>query len=213
MNENKILRTAADSMLPDTEQIRGKCLEQSSMEYGKKTKIGRTIWIKKAALSAICILIAVVAVIAMPLIQNSREKKIQTEPYPDNNMKSVESLNSNKNIIRINHIDGISDDRLKLNFDLNADDFISMSRTDLLGYYGINIFPEVSQDLTNWDITGEYKYGIYRNPEGEVYYDVNIINYSNHDFTKSLNIEVSKGKLPATDIAFFNNMEEVSRCV
>ena len=43
-----------------------------------------------------------------------------------------------------------------------------------------------------------------------VYYDVNIINYSNHDFTTSLNIEVSKGKLPATDIAFFNNMEEVS---
>lgn len=52
--------------------------------------------------------------------------------------------------------------------------------------------------------------GIYRRNEGtgEVYWDGQMINYSNPDFSRTVNIVVDKGCLPLSDYLFFETTEE-----
>ena len=112
------------------------------------------------------------------------------------------------NKIIINKIDGISSDRMKLDIDVDVDDYVSMDRSSINEYYGINIFPDVPEDLSEGP---DQQYGIYRKDgTGAAYYDVNILNYSNSDFSRSVNIEMQKGGLPVSCYAFFGSIEEKS---
>lgn len=111
----------------------------------------------------------------------------------------VETTNSNT--IVINKIDDTSaNSRLKMNFCLLENDFISMSKQDLIEYYKTDIFPTVPEDLKEEVNDGGYV-GIYRRNggSGEVYWDQNVFNYYNADFTRSINIELCKNKLPFSD--------------
>lgn len=103
------------------------------------------------------------------------------------------------NHIVINHIDHLSSARAKMNINLAWDDFVEMDTVALKKYYGIDIFPQVPSDLTNWDTAEDCGgYGIFRRNkgDGEVYWDQNVLNYSNADFTRKVNIELAKGRLP-----------------
>lgn len=113
-----------------------------------------------------------------------------------------------EDIIVINELESISSDRQ--NICLLVDDFVAMNKEQLTAYYGIDVFPEYPDDLKAWD--EESNYGIYKREKGtgEVYWDGIVINYSNEDFSRNLNVEVEKGNLPFTCIADFSKIEEIS---
>ena len=111
------------------------------------------------------------------------------------------------NKIDINTINGISAD--KMNIALMIDDFVEMSREEMIEYYGVDYIPDVPDDIQPWE---DERSGIYRRNggTGEVYWDANILNYSNEDFTRSVHIEVDKGSYVLQDYLFFKGTEEKS---
>lgn len=111
------------------------------------------------------------------------------------------------NKIVINTINGISAD--KMNIALMIDDFVEMSREEMIKYYGVDYIPDVPDDIQPWE---DERSGIYRRNggTGEVYWDADILNYSNEDFTRSVHIEVDKGSYVLQDYLFFKGTEEKS---
>lgn len=111
------------------------------------------------------------------------------------------------NRIVINSIDGVSSD--KMNICLHIEDFVEMSRDEMISYYGVNYIPEVPPDIKAWE---DERSGIYMRGSGtgEVYWDVDILNYSNEDFTRNVHLEVSKAHSIARDYMYFNGTEEKS---
>ena len=102
--------------------------------------------------------------------------------------------------IVVNTVDFDSAD--KINVTLSPNDFVKMNPDELNQYYGINIFPAVPSDLVNWDTAEDFSgYGIYRreNGAGSVYWDQLVLNYSNGDFSRTVNLEVAKGEQPLMD--------------
>ena len=111
------------------------------------------------------------------------------------------------NKIVINTIDGISAD--KFNINLAVDDFVVMDKAELNEYYGINVFPTVPDDIKEWE---DQQFGIYKRDggTGEVYWDGTGANFSNDDFSRTVNIEIKKDSLPLCDYAFLETTEEKS---
>lgn len=115
--------------------------------------------------------------------------------------KEPSQFSETENVIVINQLESIISDhaRADIAVDLSPDDFVKMSDSELNTYYGIDIFPSVPSDLTNWDTADDFSgYGIYRREKGtgEVYWDQTVLNYSNSDFTRDINIEITKDHLP-----------------
>lgn len=127
----------------------------------------------------------------------------ESEAEPTENY--TEPAVSNK--IVVHQIDGISLD--KYNICLLGDDFVQMDKRELNEYYGTNVFPTVPKDLSEWT---DVLYGIFKRDggTGEVYWDGIAINYSNEDFSRSVNVEVKKGSLPLCDYYLFDPAEEKS---
>ena len=111
------------------------------------------------------------------------------------------------NKIVINTINGISADRF--NIALMVDDFVAMTREEMIKYYGVDYIPDVPADIKPWV---DERSGIYRRNGGigEVYWDTDILNYSNEDFTRSVHVEVDKGSYVLQDYLFFKGTEEKS---
>ena len=122
---------------------------------------------------------------------------------------AVSDMVQQGNKIVIGHTDGIMiDSARKLDFNLDPEDFVAMDKASLTEYYGTELFPEVPGDLKEWDdIQGVYREN---GGEGAVYYDGVILNYSNEDFSRGVNLEIEKGGLPASDCAFFSELKEKS---
>lgn len=111
------------------------------------------------------------------------------------------------NKIVINAINGISADKMNINLALG--DRIEMSIEELCDYYGVNYVPDVPEDIKIWpDQIGDiYK----RNGgTGEVYWDANVLNFSNEDFTRTVHVEVDKGSYVLQDYLYFKGTEEKS---
>ncbi len=133
------------------------------------------------------------------------------QPKAESKKQIISESDKPENRIVINQIDGISADRMYIC--LLWEDYVPMNKEELIEYYGINVFPDVPEDLREWDSeNGSAGYGIYRRDggTGEVYHDGNVLNYSNEDFTRSINIEFSKGKLPFTCCGDFEHYCEMS---
>lgn len=111
------------------------------------------------------------------------------------------------NKIVINSISGISAD--KMNICLLADDFVEMTRDEMIAYYGVNYLPDVPSDIKAWK---DERHGIYKRDSGtgEVYWDSDILNYSNEDFTRNVHLEVDKGSKVLQDCFYFDGAEEKS---
>lgn len=102
-----------------------------------------------------------------------------------------------ENQIIIHKIGGISSERMYIA--LMWDDFVPMSDEELIDYFGIDIFPEVPQDLgEEWSVAEGIPFGIFRRDSGtgEVYHDQQVLNWSNADFSRTVNIELRKGGMP-----------------
>ncbi len=115
-----------------------------------------------------------------------------------------------ENRIITNRLDEPAAYREKLNINLSWDDFVLMDAAQLQDYYGVDIFPQVPQDLTSWDTAEDFGgHGVFRRDKGkgEVYWDQVVLNYSNPDFTRSVNLEVAKGRLPFVCFAMDKDYE------
>ena len=103
--------------------------------------------------------------------------------------------------------------RWMMNISLGSEDFVPMTTEELAAYYGTDPFPTVPSDLENWDQAEDFPgYGIFRadGGQGEPYWDQVVLNYSNDDFTRSVNVEVAKGRLPFVCFGLEEADEQVS---
>lgn len=185
-------------MKNSNEMVRSLLERKAEYEENQKRK-KKTVAHTVAAISCICI-----AVLVGFGVWRGGEN-IKSEP---NTTESTEAPAANNKIV-VQQIDSISGDGgRKMNIDLDWDDFVELDKTALVNYYGTNLFPEVPADLKEWeDSNGIYK----RNGgTGEVYYDNIILNYSNDDFSRSVNIETEKNVMPKSDCAFFSEIENNS---
>jgi len=112
-----------------------------------------------------------------------------------------------ENKIIVHPIDGISADRM--NICLGVDDFVEMTQEEMIAYYGVDYFPDVPADLQPWE---DQRSGVYKRNggTGEVYWDADVLNYSNADLTRNVNIEVDKGNKVLLDYVCFKGNEEYS---
>ena len=120
------------------------------------------------------------------------------------NTQPADSAADNK--IVINTIERVSS--AKLNLDLRPADCVEMTQEEMKTYYGVDYIPEVPADVLPWD----NQQRIYKRNggSGEVYFDQNILNFSNEEFTRSVHLEVAKGSYPLIDYLFFDPDAETS---
>lgn len=171
-----------------------------------------------AALSCACLaVLAGVTIWHGATSEDTPEQTIDDALYPglddlidDNTSASTDKATSNtgsSNKIVINRLDTISNS--KMDISLMWDDFVVMNATELNEYYGVNVFPSVPSDLKGHL---DQQYGIFKrdNGTGELYHDVNDLCYSNEDYSRSVNVEVSKGKLPFSCVIICDEKAEPS---
>ena len=131
---------------------------------------------------------------------------------------SISAVNPTaNNVIIVRQIEGLSADEGSITLSsadessitLSSADYIALNEEELNEYYGINIFPTVPDEIKVWD---DQQYGIYKENggTGDVYWDGSTLNYSNEDFTKTLNVEVKKDSLPLCDYELLSADEENS---
>ena len=89
------------------------------------------------------------------------------------------------------------DSAYRIQSEMTESDFFGMDKEELTAYYGTTVFPEVSEDLHEWDS----QYGIYK--RDTACFDVTVINYSNDDYSRSISVEVGKATPPIRDYFFF----------
>ena len=128
------------------------------------------------------------------------------DTFDEDKGESTENLAANNKII-VRQIDSLSADAP--NVCLAVEDFVPMDKDELNEYYGINVFPTVPDDMKEWR---EQQFGIYRKNggTGEIYWDGTVSNYSNGDFSRTINIEIKKNSLPLSDYALLQSTEEKS---
>ena len=126
--------------------------------------------------------------------------------FDESKGESADNPAANNRIV-INTINGISADRMNIN--LAVDDFVKMTREEMIEYYGVDYIPDVPTDIKPWE---DERSGIYKRDggTGEVYWDTDILNYSNEDFTRSVHVEVDKGSYVLQDYLYFKGTEEKS---
>ncbi len=162
--------------------------EYEAVQKGKKKKA------TKAIVSVCCCCLA--AVIGVGTWQLST-RDVEILQSGNNAVSRLTEKNSyGKDIILINELEGVSSSKLDIGIDLSEENFVSMSREELCQYYQTEIFPDVPLDLNEWK--PEKGYGVYTIGE-KIYWDVTVINYSNDDFTRSVNIEIEKDTMPLSD--------------
>ena len=163
-----------------------------------------------AAISCACLAVLVgITIWHSATVKDSKEQTIDDALYPgiDDLIDETVSNTGSSNKIVINKLNSISDS--KMDIALMLDDFVVMSNAELNEYYGVDVFPIVPSDLKGWD---DQQFGIYKrdNGTGEIYHDVNCLNFSNDDFSRSVCIYASKGHLPYHFCIFGNENMETS---
>lgn len=194
-----------------------KSLFERREEYvAEQRKKRKAVICTAASLCCVCIVaLSGFGVWKSVVSDNSPEQTMQDALYPgikdnfdENKGESPDNPAANNKII-VNQIDDISVD--KHNICLLVDDFVSMDKDGLNEYYGVNIFPDVPGDMEEWEEQKEH-FGIYRRDggTGDVYWDTQVLNYSNKDFSKTVNVTVDKGEFPLCDYMLFEETEEKS---
>ena len=132
------------------------------------------------------------------LIDNTASQGI--EDTSEDNREGAPS----KNIIVINELEEIPADQEML-FALHTKDRIEMTPEELTEYYGTNVFPSVPSDF----VIQEGFYGIYKREggTGELYWDVNKIQYSPERERRWIAVNVRKGAIPVDFMGVFNDPE------
>lgn len=93
---------------------------------------------------------------------------------------------------------------------LMLNDFVEMTKEEMLTYYGFNYLPIVPDDLNS--LYENREHGIFKRNggTGEVYWDADIVNFTNEDETRSVHLQVNKGFQVFVDWFQFKGSEEKS---
>ena len=162
----------------------------------------RKKFVLSAALPACFACLAVLVGTGAGLLQPSETSGISAEA-PSANVPAA------KDRIVITEIDDISQQRC--NIALHGEDFIPMSEEELCGYYGVNIFPVVPDDLKR---TSEAEDGVFKRRSGEekgkIYWDTNQIVYGNESANRWAGVNVDKGFIPTDFCNLFGDPEQCS---
>ncbi len=126
--------------------------------------------------------------------------------FDESKSEALDNPAANNKIV-INSIRGIAADRMNINLLWN--DYVEMSREELCEYYGVDYIPDVPADIKAWE---DERSGIYKRDggTGKVYWDADVLNFSNEDFTRTVNVKVDKGSYVLQDYLYFNGAEEKS---
>ena len=110
--------------------------------------------------------------------------------------------------IIVNELEAGTDGSSKIVTEVQDQDFVEMTREELITYFGINVFPEVPLDV----LEHGSRYGVYKREQGtgEIYWDCQRICYDNEDGSRSVDMEFRKGDIPLTDMIFYYSTEEKS---
>jgi hypothetical protein len=129
-----------------------------------------------------------------------------TDYFDDKHGQSLTEPSAINKIV-IHSIDGISSGIM--NIALHTNDFVEMTRQEMVVYYGVDYFPEVPLDIP---LRENHRIGIYRRNggAGEVYWDQNTLEYTNVDFTRMVGVSVNKGNRVFQQFLFFEGTEERS---
>lgn len=129
-----------------------------------------------------------------------------TDYFDDKRGQSMSEPSAINKIV-IHSIDGVSSEIM--NIALHTNDFVEMTRQEMVAYYGIDYFPEVPVDIP---LRENRRTGIYRRNggTGEVYWDQNSLEYTNVDFTRMVGVSVNKGNRVFQQFLFFEGTEEKS---
>lgn len=122
------------------------------------------------------------------------------DTFDDKNGESATNPAANNKIVIHNVSSRISSD---MAINLGVDDFLKMTKDEIIEYYGVNFFPDVPADI---ELHENQQFGIYKRDggAGEVYWDQNALNYSNDDFSRLVYVEVAKGSKPFRDVIYFD---------
>jgi len=120
---------------------------------------------------------------------------LQTEA-PDHPSTDTAQLS----VININELSEITATRLAI--DLRPEDFVPMSKDEIIDFYGFDFFP--SAIPADMKIVEEGAYGIFRRDEGagEVYYSANLAWYVDDNVNRQLQVNIDKEKLPQSCFAY-----------
>ncbi|MBO5078397.1 MAG: hypothetical protein J6B67_01780 [Oscillospiraceae bacterium] len=112
-----------------------------------------------------------------------------------------------KNKIVIHTIDSIPSSQMGIA--LKLDDFVEMTREEMIEYIGLDYIPDVPADLS---LRENQHCGIYRRNggTGEVYYDGDVLLYYNANLTRCVALQVDKGTYLYVDHYFLDGTEEKS---
>ena len=88
-------------------------------------------------------------------------------------------------------------------------DFVEMEPEELSAYYGTAVIPQVPSDLKVWE---DQRYGAFYKDggEGPLYWDGNVLNFSNGNLSRSVNLQVWKVRGGISCVAFFDLVKEKS---
>lgn len=117
-------------------------------------------------------------------------------------------LMGSEDYIIVNELESVIDEDSKVASEVQDEDFVEMTREELIAYFGINVFPEVPLDV----VEHGSRYGVYKMEQGtgEIYWDCQRICYDNEDRSRSIDMEFRKGDIPLTDMIFYYSTEEKS---
>lgn len=226
MKEDKLFKMAIEKNMPDFDRVLKGCIVSADKKADHPKK---SFTFKKLLPVSVCC-VALIFTVFVSYVHNGLNTGL---PYNstvdlqnDNDTKDLQSDIDTKpeNVVIINQLTEVSNEiledetRLKQNICLLWDDCVWMTYDEICDYYGVNIFPTVPSSFKLWEPCPQdpYKdavYSIFKGDGGvgEVYYDTNVINYSDDEHNKNINIEVSKGQYPFSCYAVFELEEfEVS---
>lgn len=133
--------------------------------------------------------------VTRPANAASAEDKVQ----PAGKTTEIPCDPESRDTININRADKMPVESIA-NIALFWNDFVSMSKEEILDYFGTEIFPDVPADLTFMDESQDStkRLGIYRRNSGtgEIYYDTMNICYSNADGSRYVTVLSDKDSIP-----------------
>lgn len=187
------------------EELTNNLLERRDRYIAEQKRKRRTAMGVAASLSCCMILLLGLGAWKSGMLMAVPEDQPSRQTLDDAVDSGIKNAVDNK--IVINTIQGISSKKMDIN--LNWDDFVEMTQDEMIAYYGVDYIPDVPADIKAWE---DQRCGIYKRNggTGEVYWDRDVHNFSNEDFTRRVSMEVQRGSIPWLDYLHLSANKEKS---
>lgn len=141
---------------------------------------------------------------------NEKKSDKKSSAFPPELADSTEETEDEIIVNQLEEFNERQEDRVAGEVILNEKDRVSLNKKELLSNYSTNVFPSVPFDLT---LQKDSKFSIYKknNGKGEVYSDLNIISYSNRDYSRTISIEVQSKTIPLSCFKLYQAKNQRSK--